>query len=225
MLGCMKTEAQIRRQYEQLRGSLDERARREWAGSEAMALGHGGIVMVHRATGMAPSTIGKGKRELQAREGEASEAGTRRVRRSGGGRKKKVDLNPQLLSDLESLVEPATRGDPESPLRWTLKSLRRLSQELSAMGHEVSRNVVSRVLHSLGYSLQANSRATRGQPPSGAQRAVRTHQRAHRAATGAGQPGHFRGHQEVRSWWGHSKTWAGNCGRRASRRKCRCTTS
>ena len=163
MLGCMKTEEQIRRQYAQLRGSLDERARREWAGSEAMALGYGGIIKVHRATGMAPSTIGKGMREVQAREGEApAAAGTRRVRRSGGGRKKKVEQNPQLLSALESLVEPATRGDPESSLRWTVKSLRRLSQELAVMGHSAGRNLVSRMLRSLGYSLQANSKQLEG---------------------------------------------------------------
>ena len=106
------------------------------------------------------STIGKGVRELRARESEAEVSPPQRVRCSGGGRKKKVDQNPQLLSALESLVEPATRGDPESPLRWTVKSLRRLSQELSQMGHEVSRNVVSRVLRTLGYSLQGNTRAT-----------------------------------------------------------------
>ena len=158
----MKTEAQIRRQYEQIKGTLHERARREWAGSEAMALGRGGIAEVHRATGMAPSTIGKGVRELCARETEAVVSPVQRVRRSGGGRKKKVDQNPQLLSALESLVEPATRGDPESPLRWTVKSLRRLSEELRQMGHEVSRNVVSRVLRSLGYSLQANSKQLEG---------------------------------------------------------------
>jgi len=158
----MKTEAQIRRQYEQIRGALHERARREWAGSEAMALGHGGIAKVHRATGMAPSTIGKGVRELRARESEAVVSPVQRVRRSGGGRKKKVDQNPQLLSALESLVEPATRGDPGSPLRWTVKSLRRLSEELSHMGHDVSRNVVSRVLRMLGYSLQGNSKQLEG---------------------------------------------------------------
>ena len=158
----MKTEAQIRRQYEQIRGTLHERARREWAGSEAMALGYGGIAKVHRATGMAPSTVGKGVRELRARESEAVLSPVQRVRRSGGGRKKKVDQNPQLLSALESLVEPATRGDPESPLRWTVKSLRRLSDELMPMGHEVSRNLVSRLLRTLGYSLQANSKQLEG---------------------------------------------------------------
>ncbi|MBT6272919.1 MAG: ISAzo13 family transposase, partial [Chromatiales bacterium] len=158
----MKTEAQIRRQYEQIRGALHERARREWAGSEAMALGHGGIAKVHRATGMAPSTIGKGVRELRARESESVVSPVQRVRRSGGGRKKKVDQNPQLLSALESLVEPATRGDAQSPLRWTAKSLRRLSDELAQMGYEVSRNVVSRVLRTLGYSLQGNTKQLEG---------------------------------------------------------------
>ena len=127
-----------------------------------MALGHGGIAKVHRATGMAPSTIGKGVRELRARESEAGMAPVQRIRRSGGGRKKKVDQHPELLTALESLVEPAARGDPESPLRWTVKSLRRLSQELSQMGHEVSRNVVSRVLGTLGYSLQGNSKQLEG---------------------------------------------------------------
>ena len=158
----MKTEAQIRRQYAQLRDSLDERARREWAGSEAIALGHGGIVKVHRATGMAPSTIGKGGRELRAKEERTPVVEIRRVRRNGGGRKKKVERDPRLLSDLESLVEPATRGDPESTLRWTVKSLRRLSQELGVMGHSASRNIVSRMLRSLGYSLQANSKQLEG---------------------------------------------------------------
>ena len=113
--------------------------------------------------GLAPSTIGKDVREVGAQEEQASVGeAIRRVRRKGGGRKKKVELEPRLLSDLESLVEPATRGDPESPLRWTVKSLRRLSQELAVMGHSASRNVVSRMLRSLGYSLQANSKQLEG---------------------------------------------------------------
>ena len=159
-----KTEAQIRLQYQQLRGSLNERTRREWAASEAMALGYGGIAAVHRATGMVPSTIGRGIRELKARE-EHPEAGTekaRRVRRPGGGRKAQVDVDPTLLSDLEKLIDPVTRGDPMSPLRWTLKSVRVLARELSAMGHQVSRNIVMRQLHRLGYSLQGNRKALEG---------------------------------------------------------------
>jgi transposase len=162
MLHRMKTEEQIRRQLEQIRGSLDERGRREWAASEAMALGYGGVALVHRATGLAPVTIGKGIRELKAREGQPEPEGPRRVRRPGGGRPRKADTDPTLVADLEQLVDPVTRGDPESPLRWTVKSLRRLSTELKAKGHDVSRSLVSRLLKFLGYSLQANRKTLEG---------------------------------------------------------------
>ena len=119
--------------------------------------------MVHRATGIAPSTIGKGIRELKAREKKPAKPGeARRVRRSGGGRKKKVDEDPNLQADLERLVDPVTRGDPESPLRWTCKSLRRLAAELAALGHKVSYRTVGRLLKSLGYSLQANRKTLEG---------------------------------------------------------------
>ena len=132
-----KTEAQIRIQYQQLRGGLNERTRREWAASEAMALGYGGIAAVHRATGIAPSTIGKGVRELKAQveHPEAGKEKARRVRRPGAGRKAQVDVDPTLLSDLEKLIDPVTRGDPMSPLRWTLKSVRVLARELNAKEH------------------------------------------------------------------------------------------
>ena len=159
----MKAEPEIRQQFRQLRDSLDERARREWAASEAMALGYGGIAMVHRATGIAPSTIGKGIRELNTRDKKpVKPAEPRRVRQSGGGRKKKVDEDPNLQADLERLVDPVTRGDPESPLRWTCKSLRRLATELAALGHKVSYRTVGRLLKSLGYSLQANRKTMEG---------------------------------------------------------------
>ena len=128
MLVCMKTEAQIRKQYEQIQGSLDERSRREWAASEAMSLGWGGIATVHRATGIVRSTIGRGIKELKTRdEGPTDVDGRRRIRRPGAGRKRKIDQDPGLVPDLERLVDPVTRGDPESPLRWTCKSLRRLA--------------------------------------------------------------------------------------------------
>jgi transposase len=159
----MKTESQIARQYEQLRASLDERGRREWAASEAVSLGHGGIAKVHRATGIVPSTIGKGIRELRMREHGAPERDEpRRVRRPGGGRKRKVDKDQTLLADLEKLVEPTTRGEPESPLRWTCKSLRNLAGELVSMGHAVSYRTVGRLLKTLGYSLQANRKTFEG---------------------------------------------------------------
>ena len=159
----MKAEPEVRQQFHQLQDSLDERTRREWAASEAIAWGYGGIAMVHRATGIAPSTIGKGIRELKAREKKPAKPGeARRVRRSGGGRKKKVDEDPNLQADLERLVDPVTRGDPESPLRWTCKSLRCLAAELAALGHKVSYRTVGRLLKSLGYSLQANRKTLEG---------------------------------------------------------------
>lgn len=157
----MKTIGKLRRQYEQIRDSLDERARRRWAASEALALGRGGIARVHKATGLVSSTIGKGIRELRDLEAGAVDDPSR-VRRPGGGRKRADVKNPTLLRDLERLVEPVTRGDPESPLRWVAKSLRRLSCELENFGHDVSVNIVSRLLKQLGYSLQANSKTREG---------------------------------------------------------------
>jgi transposase len=159
----MKTEKQIRRQFNQILGSLDERGRREWAASEAMTLGHGGIALVHRATGIVPSTIGKGIRELRERkDGRANNGEPRRVRRVGGGRPSKTDENPELLGSLERLVEPVTRGDPMSSLRWTCKSLRRLATELVAMDYVVSYRTVGRLLKRLNYSLQGNRKTLEG---------------------------------------------------------------
>ncbi len=159
----MKAEAQIRQQYEQIRSSLDERGRREWAASEAMVLGYGGIALVHRATGIVPSTIGKGISELrQRRDGHVEPEGKRRVRRPGGGRPKKTTEDPELLRHLEELVEPVARGDPMSPLRWTCKSLRRLADELVTQGHSVSYRTVGRLLKSLKYSLQGNRKTIEG---------------------------------------------------------------
>jgi len=159
----MKTEEQIREQYRLIRGSLDERGRREWAASEAMALGYGGIALVHRGTGIVPSTIGKGVRELrQRRAGEGPAEGKRRVRQPGGGRRSKIAEDPELLGALEALVEPSTRGDPESALRWTCKSLRVLAEELVRAGHEVSYRTVGRLLKYLEYRLQSNRKTLEG---------------------------------------------------------------
>src|ERR1017187_4326873 len=158
----MKTLEELRHQYEQLKDTLDERTRRAWAASEAVALGRGGIARVYAATGMVPATIGKGIRELKARESGASDGEVTGIRRAGGGRKKADAKDKTLVPDLERLVEPVTRGDPESPLRWVSKSLRRLACELQERGHEASRNIVSRLLKELGYSLQANSKTREG---------------------------------------------------------------
>ncbi len=148
----------IREKFELLSSELDERARRAWAATEALSLGYGGLSVVHRATGIALSTIRRGIEELT----ESDRPTLKRVRRPGGGRKSATSTDPSLVSDLEILVDSSTRGDPESPLRWTIKSLRRLSLELRAQGHQASHVLVARLLRDLGFSLQANRKVREG---------------------------------------------------------------
>ena len=146
----------IRERFSAVAPFLDERGRRLVAAAEAFAAGYGGIAAVAMATGIAPSTIGRGLKEL------AQDEPCERVRRPGAGRKPTILKDPTLLADLEALVEPTTRGDPESPLRWTCKSVRRLAQALQAQGHEVSRTLVGHLLNEAGYSLQGNRKTTEG---------------------------------------------------------------
>lgn len=148
----------ISKKFELLNSSLDERSRRICLAAEAISLGWGGASIVSRATGASPNTIAKGCKELES--GESLPDG--KIRDSGGGRKKSIDKDPTLLDDLESLIEPSTLGDPESPLRWTSKSLRKLATELQNMGHKVSHSRVADMLHMLGYSLQANKKTIEG---------------------------------------------------------------
>ena len=150
----------LRRKFQALRPVLTERSRRVWAASEAVALGHGGIGLVEAATGISRSTISRGMRELEAKGTVSPD----RTRRAGGGRKRAVDLDPGLATDLDALVEPTASGDPESPLRWTSKSVRHLATELQAMGHTVSYRVVMQLLHAADYSLQANRKTREGEP-------------------------------------------------------------
>ena len=133
---------------------LTERQRRLAAAAEARVFGYGGVSVVARATGMSRATIHRGLAEL---DGEALPL--ERSRRPGGGRKKLEDQDPSVLKDLQALVDPTTRGDPMSPLRWTCKSTRQLAAALQKNGHSVSHTVVAEILKSLGYSLQANSKA------------------------------------------------------------------
>jgi hypothetical protein len=151
-------EQAIGERYRALAGELDERRRRLWAAAEARSHGRGGIAAVARATGIAENTIRAGLRELDAGEGLA--AG--RVRRPGGGRKPITQTDPTLLDDLDALVDPEARGDPERPLRWTAKSVRRLAEGLRTLGHRVSHETVARLLRDLGYSLQANRKTREG---------------------------------------------------------------
>ena len=138
---------------------LNERDRRLALGAEAKSWGYGGIEEVHRGTGIARSTIRRGMRDLNTGGGLEARG---RIRASGGGRKKADVANPELLDALNSLIEPETRGDPESPLRWTTKSTRHLSGEFTAMGHKVSHPVVAKILHSVGFSLQGTRKTLEG---------------------------------------------------------------
>jgi hypothetical protein len=149
---------QIRAKYRMLSPTLSERMRRLWAGAEAQALGRGGIAIVARVTQLARNTVVRGVREL----GQPQIQDATRIRRPGGGRKRKAILIPGLQKALENLVEPVTRGDPESPLRWTCKSTRLLTEELNASGFTVSHVLVADLLHELGYSLQANRKSIEG---------------------------------------------------------------
>lgn len=153
-------EQAIKTKYEALKLALDERARRLWAATEAHSLGHGGVATVARATGLAESTIRLGKQELT--RPAKSTAVPRRLRRPGAGRKPVTAPDQRLLKALDALVEPTTRGDPRSPLRWTCKSTRRLAKELGQQGHHVSHSTVGHLLKALHYSLQSTRKTREG---------------------------------------------------------------
>ncbi|MEO7322504.1 MAG: ISAzo13 family transposase [Burkholderiales bacterium] len=141
---------------------LDERARRHWAATEARAYGWGGVSAVGAATGMSPNSIRKVLAELAARERDPDfEAGSR-LRKPGGGRKRLTETDPELSLELDRLVAPLTRGDPESPLRWTCKSTSHLSQELLLHGHPISARAVAQLLNLAGYSQQGNRKTLEG---------------------------------------------------------------
>jgi len=148
--------------YQQLAPYLNEKTRRVWAATEALTLGRGGVSAVASATGLSRATIHTAMGELKAAAATAPNEKAPRVRRRGGGRKRLTTTDLTLLNDLESLVEPVTRGDPESPLRWTCKSTSKLAAELQALGHQVSPRTVYSLLDRLGYSLQANRKTQEG---------------------------------------------------------------
>jgi hypothetical protein len=149
----------IRTKFESLKPVMNERMTRLWAGAEADALGNGGIAIVEEATGMSRTTIRAGRDEL--RDG-VDPSDVINVRQGGGGRPAIEELQPQIVSALEGLVDPVTRGDPESPLRWTSKSTRKLAAELGEQGFKVSPQKVGQLLHASGYSLQANQKTLEG---------------------------------------------------------------
>ena len=153
----MIDEKDLRAKYEVVRPLLDERQRRLVAAADAVSLGRGGVSKVARASGLSRTTIHRGMAEL--REGVAE---PEQVRKPGGGRKAVWEQDPRVLVELEELVDPETRGDPMSPLRWTCKSTRELADGLADRGYQITHPTVATLLHELGYSLQANAKTIEG---------------------------------------------------------------
>jgi Rhodopirellula transposase DDE domain len=156
------TIERIRRKFDSLGPLMDERLRRQWAATEATELGWGGVSAVADATGLSRTTITAGLRELRQRAEQPEAPVPVRIRRPGGGPKCRTETDPGLLPALEALVDPVTRGDPESPLRWTCKSTRQLAEELTRQGHPICPRSVAALLKGAGYSLQANRKTREG---------------------------------------------------------------
>jgi transposase len=152
----------LQSRYRLLGEHLDERTKRLWLAAEAISYGKGGISHVSRATGVARNTISRGCRELREMPEDEESPQSKRIRKEGGGRKPLVESDESLINDLEALIEPTTRGDPENPLLWTTKSLRNIADELQQKGHQVSYRTIGSLLHNLGYSLQANRKVHEG---------------------------------------------------------------
>ena len=157
----MHDEASIRLRFRSMKSALNEKTRRLFAASEARGLGRGGVTAVSRATGVSRRAIYVGLGDI---EGKPSfyEDGRLRIRQPGGGRKRITELDESLIEDLESLVEPSSKGDPMINLRWTSKSLRKLSNALTSIGHKVSPMSVHNLLNELDYSLQGNRKEVEG---------------------------------------------------------------
>ncbi|KKB96631.1 Rhodopirellula transposase, partial [Candidatus Arcanobacter lacustris] len=151
-----------KQRFEMISWALDERLKRLFAASEAKVLGRGGVTKIAQATGLARITIHAGIKELENRSEEIVDVPIGKTRKSGGGRKNILQTSPEILDDLRKLVEPTTRGDPESPLLWTCRSLRNLASELVSLGHKISHETTGLLLEKLGYSLQGNRKTLEG---------------------------------------------------------------
>ena len=158
----MDTEKAIEERFKLFSPFLNEKQRRILAVIEAQILGYGGTSRVAKATGLSRNTIAAGALELQRGSSEDITGVKERIRKPGGGRKRTIQKDPLLKGDLEQLIEPITRGDPESALLWTCKSVRRLADELQKMGHQTSHRMVAELLNQMGYSLQANRKTMEG---------------------------------------------------------------
>ena len=150
----------IKSRFELIKNHLDEKTKRLFCATEAKILGRGGIKKVHQATNVSEKTISKGLKELN--QIDILDKKEKKIRKSGGGRKKAIDKNPDIEKHLLALVEPTVRGEPQSPLLWTTKSLRKLANELKKMNFNVSHTVVGNILKENKFSLQANRKTDEG---------------------------------------------------------------
>ena len=148
----------VREKFQAVADCLTEKGRRLWTAAEALSYGHGGVFLVNKATDISRTTIHQGIKEIQ----NVSLIKQSGIRKKGGGRKKAVDKQSNLIDNLNKLIDPTTRGDPESSLRWTCKSTRNLAKELKKLGNDVSNVTVANLLHELEYSLQVNKKSLEG---------------------------------------------------------------
>ena len=158
MKNTPKEREVVTRKYEALNDCLTEKGKRLWAAAEALSYGHGGVSLVSQATHLARSTIHRGIKEIQRKKTLQKKG----IRKSGGGRKKASQKQDKLLDALDALVEPTSKGDPESPLRWTSKSTRNLANELKKQGYKIGYRTIANLLHELEYSLQSNKKTLEG---------------------------------------------------------------
>ena len=187
----------VRRKFELLHPLMNERMRRQWAACEAMTLPRGGVTLVAQATGLSRTTIWAGLRELRhPDDGPTDDLPAHRARHAGAGRPFLEEADPTLVKDLEALVAATTRGDPQSPLRWTCKSTRNLAEELNRQDHRVSYRTVAALLHDLDYSLQANRKTREGSSHPDRDAQFASHQPAGARLPAGGATGRVGGHEE-----------------------------
>ena len=216
----IELEATLVAKYAVVAPVLDERSRRRWAAAESLAIGYGGDAVVSSATGVARETIRKGRREISR-----DEAPTDRIRRPGGGRPRIQQDQPGIQAALQALVDPLTRGDPTSPLRWTCKSRAKLAAALTEQGWRVSSTTVGRLLHRLGYRLQSPRKRQEGatHPDRNAQfEHINQTADEHLDRRPAGDLGR---HEEEGAGRELQERRGGNGSRRARRRRCWCMIS
>src|ERR1700674_5857899 len=185
------SEISLREKFFAVWPRLDERSRRFMAASKALSLGYGGVSRIRRACGLSRKAIAEGIREIAAGNPLPG-----RIRRLGAGRKNIVERDPKILVSLERLIEPGTRGDPESPLRWICKSTRNLAAQLTRQKHSVSHEKVAQLLRDQNYSLQSNRKTEEGADHPDRDVQFRHNQHPGEAGLGDGDGGYIGGHQE-----------------------------